>query len=569
MAGYLVGRRPIAPPAAEATPRSYRGLTHLTGAELSPALSPDGQILAFVKKTAGKQDVWIQRTGGQNPTNLTAACDKDSYSPAFSPDGNLIAYGSLCGGGGLFVMGATGENTRRLAAIGSDPAWSPDGSEVVFNTEVGWAPSGRATTSELWIAEVASGRTRKIFDGDAVQPSVSPHGLRIAYWGLPRSGSQRDIWTIPYRGLAKGEKPVPVTQDPAVDWNPVWSPDGRYLYFLSDRSGVTNLWRVPIDERTGKTLGPPEPRTLPARSTYGFAMSRDGKRLAYVAREFAFSIERLAFDFGKNRPQGQPTEILQMSESIGSPSASPDGSLIVFDSQGSSQEDLYLIRGDGTGLRKLTDDAPRDRSASFSPDGKRIVFQSDRSGGWELWTILPDGSGLTQLTRSGEGLYIPFWSPDGRKIAASNGKTVFIFEMDTTGVVVKTSKLPDPPGGLVPTTEGWMGDGRLLVTLNTKEFSGEGDAAVFSFENGTYQSLSRRVSFAANGLGPFLLPPASLVFQTNEGLLMTDLAGKGERLLVANPKGGAYLLLTASRDGKTLYLDRVHENADIWEASPP
>ena len=71
------------------------------------------------------------------------------------------------------------------------------------------------------------------------------------------------------KGLAAGEQPVPVTQDPAVDWNPVWAPDGKSLYFLSNRDGVMNLWRVPIDEATGKTLGPAERERLPAREVGG------------------------------------------------------------------------------------------------------------------------------------------------------------------------------------------------------------------------------------------------------------------------------------------------------------
>ena len=65
---------------------------------------------------------------------------------------------------------------------------------------------------------------------------------------------QRDIWTI----RADGTGPVAVTADAPLDWNPVWSPDGNYLYFSSDRSGSRNLWRVPIDEDTGETLNEPE-----------------------------------------------------------------------------------------------------------------------------------------------------------------------------------------------------------------------------------------------------------------------------------------------------------------------
>ena len=69
-----------------------------------------------------------------------------------------------------------------------------------------------------------------------------------------------DIYTVP----AGGGEPVPVTRGKATDWSPVWSPDGTYLYFVSDRGGSMNLWRVAIDEASGKPLGEPEPITTPA-----------------------------------------------------------------------------------------------------------------------------------------------------------------------------------------------------------------------------------------------------------------------------------------------------------------
>ena len=91
---------------------------------------------------------------------------------------------------------------------------------------------------------MATGEKRRLSDvGDGVQPSWSPHGQRIAYWAVfgeaARQG-QRDIWTVP----ANGGAPTPVTSDAALDWNPVWSPDGRFLYFSSDRGGSMNLWRI-------------------------------------------------------------------------------------------------------------------------------------------------------------------------------------------------------------------------------------------------------------------------------------------------------------------------------------
>ncbi|MFN2502418.1 MAG: TolB family protein, partial [Pyrinomonadaceae bacterium] len=86
-----------------------------------------------------------------------------------------------------------------------------------------------------------------------------PHSHRIAYGGR-RNAAQRDIWTIP----AGGGEPTEVTDDAAIEGSPVWSPDGKYLYFASDRAGSMNLWRVPIEEQTGRVLGPPEAVMTPS-----------------------------------------------------------------------------------------------------------------------------------------------------------------------------------------------------------------------------------------------------------------------------------------------------------------
>jgi TolB protein len=144
-------------------------------------------------------------------------------------------------------MGATGENVRRLSALGRNPAWSPSGKEILSNVDLVADPTSRAVLKDqLWTIEVATGNRRLVTSVDAVQASWSPNGHRIAYWGVHRGG-QRDIWTID----AAGGDPTPVTDDASLDWNPVWAPDGRHLYFASERGGTMNLWRVPMDERSG------------------------------------------------------------------------------------------------------------------------------------------------------------------------------------------------------------------------------------------------------------------------------------------------------------------------------
>ena len=122
--------------AAAPVQASFTRLTDQEGRETFPSLSPDGDFFVYAKATApGNLDLYLQRVGGGNPINLTADSPVDDTQPAFSPDGQQIAFRSERDGGGIFVMGATGESVRRLTDFGYNPAWSPDGREIVVATE--------------------------------------------------------------------------------------------------------------------------------------------------------------------------------------------------------------------------------------------------------------------------------------------------------------------------------------------------------------------------------------------------------------------------------------------------
>jgi Tol biopolymer transport system component len=97
-------------------------------------------------------------------------------------------------------MGATGESARRLTDFGYSPSWSPDGKKIVIATEGVIDIMARSTTSQLWIIDAESGAKKLIFKGDAVHPQWSPHGDRIAFWGLHGEGGQRDISSVPATG---------------------------------------------------------------------------------------------------------------------------------------------------------------------------------------------------------------------------------------------------------------------------------------------------------------------------------------------------------------------------------
>ena len=223
-----------------------------------------------------------------------------------------------------------------------------------------------------------------------------------------------------------------MTNDTAVDWNPVWSPDGKYLYFSSDRSGSMNLWRARIDEETGQTVGEPEPVTTGASGDAMYlTLSADGKRLAYGIRDTRANVMKVAFNPSTRTVVGEPAPVTQGSRSIGAVEVLPDGESLTFHRVG-VQEDLFTSRSDGTGTRRLTNDRYLDRYARWSPDGSKISFFSNRSGSYQLWTINPDGRGIHQLTKDPSEPVHTVWSPDGLQIAYTDFVTgSFIMSAET------------------------------------------------------------------------------------------------------------------------------------------
>lgn len=330
--------QPNAPAAVEAT---FTQLTSEPGMELFPSLSPDGRWLVYASRASGRWAIYLRSVGGQNAIPLTKDSPADDTQPAFSPDGEHIAFRSERDGGGIFVMGRTGESPRKVTDAGFNPAWSPSGKEIVFADErIDTNPFIRNQQSALWAVSVEPpGAKRLITKPDAVQPSWSPHGQRIAYWGIPFAAGrgQRDLWTVP----ANGGPAQRVTDDPAVDWNPIWSPDGRYLYFASDRGGSMNLWRVPIEEDSGRTLGPPEPVTTPAPFVGHLSLAADGRHLAYASILSTASPQLVVFDPSTQTVVGTPVPILRGSKRYRNAELSPDGARVAFTPAG-GQEDVFV-----------------------------------------------------------------------------------------------------------------------------------------------------------------------------------------------------------------------------------
>ncbi len=528
---------------------TFTQLTDQSGPEYFPSLSPDGKSFVYASYLAGNWDIYLQRVGGKNPVNLTKDSPSDDTQPAFSPDGERIAFRSEREGGGVFVMGATGESVKRLTDFGNNPAWSPDGKEIAYADESIVEPRSRSNpNSRIWAVNVATGERRLVTKEDSVQPHWSPHGVRIAYQGR-RNAAQRDIWTIP----AGGGEPMEVTNDAATDWNPVWSPDGKYLYFASDRGGSMNLWRVPIEEQTGKVLGQPEAVTTPSPYSAHLSFSRDGRRMAYAQIVSRANLQQVGFDPNKETVAGQPVWITQGSRRANTPDLSPDGEWLAFDSQGGQQDDLFVIRQDGTGLRQLTDDIYKDRKPTWSPDGKRIAFFSDRSGKWEIWTINSDGSGLHQITYASGPAIIPIWSPDGIHLAYRNaGGSPSIIEVGKSWTEQSPQRLPPMSDSNDWAPWSWSPDGRKLAG------TGAG-IVVYSLESQQYEKLT---DFGNSPV--WLSDSRRLLFKHQGKLYLVDSQSKKIHEVLSAAPHDFGIGVALSRDNRLIYFSLVTTEADIW-----
>ena len=356
-----------------------------------------------------------------------------------------------------------------------------------------------------------------------------------------------------------------VTQDSAVDWSPVWSPDGRFVYFSSDRGGAMNLWRITVNQTTGEAEGPPEPVTLGVQASTALPrFSKDGSRLAFRSRVSSVNPAALSFDPSTGRA-GAPL-VLDTQNNIRVPSdVSPDGKQIAYFNIGERQEDIFVGTPDGA-MRRVTDDSPRDRAPTFTPDGRSLVFYSNRDGNWAAWIVGVDGGGLRKLAGPASGVMYPQVSPKG---------DVLIFVPISARLGVFRAPLK-PDADAVPT---------LLpgTTIDGKSFS----VAVWSPDGARFAGPLRSDNGRPSGVGVYdigaqtttaiasdetpgvrwLADSRRVVYFAKNGgeLVVLDTATRQRTVVgVMLPGPSTNEIFAISPDNRTIYYGAARAESDVW-----
>ncbi len=382
-----------------------RQLTSLQGREFDPALSPDGDRLAFVWDGGeGTESVILVMDVDRGQSIKLAQGDGGYGYPAWSPDGRSIAYASFADEtGGIYIVPAAGGEAELIVgpehgAWPTAPDFSPDGNWLVYACRAKDEGPYRIRLISLATGEpcVLSDEAEAT-EGD-YRPHFSPDGTQVAFI---RCKAQREMIAVAAAsgGIARLLDPGERTLND-IDW----AQDGSGVLFLS----TDGLWHLPISG------GEPR-REVSGIHLMGasFAVARNKSILAYSA----FTDERNIWEFAPDQDPSAPHPVISSSRYDARPAYSADGRRIAFVSNRTGFRQVWVADSDGSAPRQLTHfNGCLLLDPSWSPDGRHLVFTAFPSG-WANLCLIDVQTGVMQVLDVSLSYDIwPSWSADGEWI---------------------------------------------------------------------------------------------------------------------------------------------------------
>jgi Tol biopolymer transport system component len=240
------------------------------------------------------------------------------------------------------------------------------------------------------------------------------------------------------------------------------------IVFVSERDGQAEVYSIRPDGRALRRL------TNAPSQDYPAAASPDGSTLLTVSAVGEGQTQQERMMMMPLRGRGAGRVVGPVSARVRSPSWSPDGRWLAFESDSASFRDVYRVQADGTGLLRLTSNREGNFEPVVSPDGRSIAFVSSRDGDPEIYVMRADGGEVRRLTAFHREDWSPAWSPDGRSIAFLSNRDgvdrVYVVAADGTGLRALGVAAGDT--ALAEADPAWSPDGRRIAITVRKRGGG-------------------------------------------------------------------------------------------------